>query len=478
MLQTAGIEVLLVDDSEFFRTVVSDKLDAEDDIRVRTVDGGPAALKAVADGGVACVVSDFEMPEMTGLELFDRIDAEYDLPFVLLTGQGDERIASRAIGAGVDDYLSKDEIAEGGQLELLANRIKNVVAQRRAQQKYERLVNNTPDEILEVGLDGTVVAANEAAARSFGTTQSDLVGQYLADVLPKATAAERLEHGRKALTAGSAMTFQDGFGVRSFHNIAVPVGDGDGETFQLITRDITQQKRREQELENRTEELAVINRLVRHDINNDIQLLTAWADGLDTHVEGGGEEYVTRIHETCNHIVELTEIAKDFVDSISGGDDVEVGTVALSPILDAEIEKIRRTASDVTVSVEDELPTVPVRANELLSSVFGNLLSNAVRHNDADDPRVWIGVETTDTRVRVRVADNGPGVPDDRKEDIFGKGERGPDSPGTGLGLYLVYTLVDQYDGRVWVEDRTEPRAGDQGSPTGATFVVELSKQA
>jgi PAS domain S-box-containing protein len=478
MLQMAGIEVLLVDDSEFFRTVVSDKLDAEDDIRVRTVDGGPAALEAVADGGVACVVSDFEMPEMTGLELFDRIDAEYDLPFVLLTGQGDERIASRAIGAGVDDYLSKDEIAEGGQLELLANRIKNVVAQRRAQQKYERLVNNTPDEILEVGLDGTVVAANEAAARSFGTTQSDLVGQYLADVLPKATAAERLEHGRKALTAGSAMTFQDGYGVRSFHNIAVPVGDGDGETFQLITRDITQQKRREQELENRTEELAVINRLVRHDINNDIQLLTAWADGLDTHVEGGGEEYVTRIHETCNHIVELTEIAKDFVDSISGGDDVEVGTVALSPILDAEIEKIRRTASDVTVSVEDELPTVPVRANELLSSVFGNLLSNAVRHNDADDPRVWIGVETTDTRVRVRVADNGPGVPDDRKEDIFGKGERGPDSPGTGLGLYLVYTLVDQYDGRVWVEDRTEPRAGDQGSPTGATFVVELSKQA
>jgi signal transduction histidine kinase len=67
--------------------------------------------------------------------------------------------------------------------------------------------------------------------------------------------------------------------------------------------------------------------------------------------------------------------------------------------------------------------------------------------------------------VTVRIADNGPGVPDERKESVFGKGEKGLESDGTGIGTYLVKTLVSRYSGTVWVEDN-EPR--------GAVFVVEL----
>lgn len=55
--------------------------------------------------------------------------------------------------------------------------------------------------------------------------------------------------------------------------------------------------------------------------------------------------------------------------------------------------------------------------------------------------------------------------PDDRKEAVFGKGTRGMDSPGTGIGLYLVRTIVEQCDGEVWLEDN-EPR--------GAAFNVKL----
>ena len=470
MLDTSSIDVLLVDDSGFFRTVVSDKLDAFDRISVSNADSGPAALETLAEDPVDCVVSDFEMPEMTGLELYERVDEEYGIPFVLLTGRGDEETASRAIGAGVDDYLRKDEIAEEGRLQLLSNRIENVVAQRQAQEKYELLTNNSPDEITQVALDGTVVAANEAAARSFGTTRSELTGKHLSDVLPKQTAAERLEQGRTAITADSAVTFQDGYGVRHFHNVAVPVSvGGEADSFQLITRDITQQKRREQELEDRTDELAVINRLVRHDINNDVQLLLAWADGLGDHVDDGGQEYLERIRDTCNHISELTTITRDFVESMGSDADFEAARVDLAHILGNEVEKADRKHEAATVTVRGELPSASVRANELLSSVFGNLLNNAVDHNGGEDPRVVVSAEETDSEVRVRVADNGPGVPDERKDDIFGKGEMGPDSPGTGIGLYLVHTLVEQFGGRVWVEDN---------EPTGSVFTVELKKQA
>ncbi len=69
--------------------------------------------------------------------------------------------------------------------------------------------------------------------------------------------------------------------------------------------------------------------------------------------------------------------------------------------------------------------------------------------------------------VQVRVADNGPGIPDDRKEEIFDEGETGVDSDSTGLGLFLVHTLVERYEGTVWIEDN---------EPEGRVFVVELPK--
>lgn len=79
----------------------------------------------------------------------------------------------------------------------------------------------------------------------------------------------------------------------------------------------------------------------------------------------------------------------------------------------------------------------------------------------------------------VRVADDGPGIPDNQKSAIFGKGEKGLDSQGTGLGLYLVKTLVENYDREVRVEDRTSDGEGrdwssfDDGAG-GAVFVVEF----
>ncbi|WP_276299066.1 response regulator [Halorussus lipolyticus] len=493
MLRSGPIEVLVVDDSDFFLTVVSDKLGSNHDISVLTADGGTAALELLDDESVDCIVSDYEMPEMTGLELYERVEDEYDLPFILLTARGDEQTASRAIGAGVDDYLRKNQVSEQESLELLANRIENVVAQRTAREKYKLLVDNTPEEIAQVRDDGTILAANAAMETSFNATQSELVGQHLSEVLPEDTAEGRIERGRTAITADSAVTFQDTVGIRHFHNIAVPVSRG-GETdsFQLISRDITQQKRHERELENRTEELAVINRLVRHDINNDVQLLLGWSEALSGFVEDDGEEYLDRVRDTCSHIDELTSIARDFVESMGDDTGVELRATNLRQVLETEVEKNRRSFEDATISVVGDLPNVSVQANELLSSVFGNLLSNAVRHNDAPDPSVEVEVEERESRVLVRIADDGPGVPEQRRDEIFGKGEMGPESSGTGIGLYLVHTLVEQYGGDVWVENRPVEGLstdaldadgdgdgnGDDGddNPRGSVFTVELYK--
>lgn len=69
--------------------------------------------------------------------------------------------------------------------------------------------------------------------------------------------------------------------------------------------------------------------------------------------------------------------------------------------------------------------------------------------------------------VEIRIADNGPGVPDDKKDIVCGNGERGLGSPGTEIGLYRVQTLITQYGGDIWAEDN---------EPTGTIFIVELPR--
>jgi len=133
--------------------------------------------------------------------------------------------------------------------------------------------------------------------------------------------------------------------------------------------------------------------------------------------------------------------------------------------LDSVIENARSEFDDAIITVEGPIPNSKVPGNKLLEAVFRNLVENAVVHNDKETPQVQLSVTVADETLTVAVADNGPGIPDDQKEETFGKGEKGLDSPGTGIGLYLVQRLVDQYGGDVWAEDN---------EPDGSVFVVEL----
>jgi len=242
--------------------------------------------------------------------------------------------------------------------------------------------------------------------------------------------------------------------------------DGSPPGFRGGVIDITERKRYEDRLETRTEELEALTRMLRHDIANDMQVIRAFGEHLRENVAEDHRSPARKIVKTADHVLQLTEEARTFVEAVTGGEDIDLEPVSLVETLEYAVERQRDTHPEATVEV-GPVPDVEVTANEMLSSVFRNLLTNAVTHHDTGEPTIQIRAEHRGECVELRFVDDGPGVPDERKDEIFGKGNQSVDSEGTGIGLYLVAKLTTNYGGDVRVEDRAD-------GEDGAVFVVEL----
>jgi signal transduction histidine kinase len=243
-------------------------------------------------------------------------------------------------------------------------------------------------------------------------------------------------------------------------------GSIDREQLIKSIRYALERQEREFELRQTSEQLEVLNRILRHDLQNDIQVLIGWLDTLKMEIDGDNDRLESAL-STVEHMQELTENTKSYMDFIAGEGSISLDSVRLDDILEAEYEKAVSSYPNAEFTVPSSIPEITVRANGMLSSVFRNLLKNAITHNDKEPPEVEIGIKIEPDTVIVLIGDNGPGIPDGEKDRLFGKGSQGSESSGTGIGLYLVETLVIEFDGDIWIEDN---------DPTGAIFCVELPR--
>jgi PAS domain S-box-containing protein len=346
---------------------------------------------------------------------------------------------------------------------------------RAREEKYRNLFEDTRDALMVLDRD-SFLDCNERTLELFGIDSVDAFLDYSPwELSPptqpdgtdsKPVALQRIETAFDEGEAFFEWTHQrvDGTEFPSEVKLSRFEYEGDPALHARI-RDITDRKAYQRQLEEQRDNLDVLNQVLRHDVRNDIQLITAYAELVaDESDDSDVQEYIETVLENANHAVELTSTARDMADVMLSTDE-DLQRVRLERVLEDELDEVRSTYSSAVVRQESALPSCTVRANDMIGSVFRNLLKNAIQHNDEDVPNVSVSASDRGERVVVRISDNGPGVPDDRKDTIFGRGEKGLDSQGTGIGLYLVESLVDSYGGEVRVEDN---------DPTGASFVVTL----
>lgn len=176
MNETPDIHVLHVDDDPEFVEVTAEILERENgQFNVETATSASDGLDRLAENDLNCVVSDYQMPDQNGIEFLKTVrDAHPELPFILFTGRGSEKIASEAISAGVTDYLQKQ--TGSGQYQLLARQITNAVEHQRAKTAYRELFKNVPDGIvIHEPEEGTVVDINNNFSDMYGYDRDELL---------------------------------------------------------------------------------------------------------------------------------------------------------------------------------------------------------------------------------------------------------------------------------------------------------------
>jgi signal transduction histidine kinase len=175
--------------------------------------------------------------------------------------------------------------------------------------------------------------------------------------------------------------------------------------------------------------------------------------------------HATDIFEWSKSISDLSKKVRSVLDTVADEDDATRKPVDMTPVVTEEAARVDAMSDRVDVGL-DVPESVEVLANDLLSDVVGNLLTNAVEHTE-ESTRVDVTVEESGPSARLQIHDDGPGVPEERREAVFERGEQRAGSAGSGFGLYFVSSMVDSYGGDVYVEE------SDRG---GAAFVLELPR--
>jgi len=199
--------------------------------------------------------------------------------------------------------------------------------------------------------------------------------------------------------------------------------------------------------------------IVSHDLKNPLAVLSGYVDLLRVDFK---DEYLDAMERAIEEASNIIEKARLF--SRLGAGKIEEEKILVN--LRKEVEE---AASIITHKYRDakltlNLGDIELYAYPIVKEVFINLMDNAFKYGASE---VIVDGVNKDKYVEIRISDDGPGIPDNKKKIIFKPFETLSSKKGSGLGLTIVKMIIDLHEGKIWVEDN---------KPKGSIFVIQLPK--
>jgi len=346
------------------------------------------------------------------------------------------------------------ESAFGGAVGLVRDVSELKAARKRLAEQRDRfsyLFDNLPDAVVEAEFrDGEpfVRSVNPTFEDVFGFDAEEVQGASLDEyVLPSSDVARGKRLNRRAQAGEEierTVDRQTASGSRHFLLRVVPYEEtGDGVRSFVIYTDITQQKQRE-------ESLKVINRVLRHNLRNELNLIAGYGDRIAGEADGAIAPIGAEIHDRAQDLAALGDKGREIQSAIRVGFE-ERNRLDLTELAADVADEFEERSSGAAIAVD--LPgSLFVEAGTRLRSAIAELVENAVLHG-GDSPAVRIEAREREGWAELAVADDGPGVPETERNVVTGQQDITQLEHASGLGLWLVKWIVEGYGGEVQFED-------------------------
>jgi len=363
-----------------------------------------------------------------------------------------EATVSPAVIAGEDRIISiQRDITEQRQLE---RRLRTIT------ERIDEIVYLTNGDLSEA------LYVNSAYADVFGRPVDELYEDpetYFESVVPEDR--ETFESGVAAMRADTdagdpdakyefeyRIRRPDGE-VRRVETTSYPVLDetSGSHRYVNVTEDVTGRRAREQRL-------SVLNRVLRHNVRNGLDVVLAHTDRIDD------DGLRSDIRDPAMGLLELSVKAREAEEVIAAATDTP-DTIALTDVAERVVDRFQASAhpGEITLEYPSEL-RVPAH-RMVIRRVLAELVENALTHSDKDTPRVDIRVRRpADAGVEIAIADNGPGIPEQERQ-ILTTGIETQLQHGQGIGLWFVNWAVTQSGGELYYRPNT---------PEGSIVTIRL----
>ncbi len=359
-----------------------------------------------------------------------------------------------------------------------------LTAEEETRLRLAAIVESSDDAIIGKDLNGIISSWNAAATRMFGYESNEIIGKSVltlippdlhyeeANILQKLAAGKRIEHFETRRRRKDGSVFDVSLTIS-------PIKDSCGRVIgaSKIARDISDRKRAEAALI-QSEKLAALGRMaaaIAHEVNNPLEAVMNLAYLLTVHpsLDEQARGYAHMLLDEVGRVSHVTKQTLGYYRDTSNPTDVNLAEM-LDNLLELHRPALVRKNIRVSRSYADSPPYAWGYAAEL-RQVFANLILNAIDAMDHDGElcvRITPYGSPEDPAIRISVADNGCGIPRDRRKKLFQPFFSTKEGRGNGLGLWVSDNIVRKHGGEIRVRSSVTP------GRTGSVFAVILPASA